>query len=391
MNKTMLIFLMSTFIFAMSVANAFAIVDPLSVPNNKFGIHILFPSELEQASKLVNSNGGDWGYVTIPIQAGDRNLRKWQKFMDDARTNHIIPIVRLAESNYYFDTKVWQKPRYEDILDFANFLNSLEWPTKNKYVVIYNEVNRSDEWQGNTNPQEYAQILGFAVDAFKSLDEDFFIIPAGLDNGSINVSQMSINQYDFMHGMDEELPGIFGRIDGMASHSYPNPAFSQPPWVLTNKSVSSFRYERDVAERLGRKNLPVFITETGWSRDNLSDEKISSYMRYAFETVWSDNNIAAVTPFILRASEPYAQFSLIQEDGSYSKTYLTIESMPKMKGEPLLEVEEKNMNTSSRRQDLRVKTFKNENQYDESIVASIDKAKIATDFLKWFFRSLNVL
>src|ERR1035437_4042885 len=95
---------------------SFAIEDPLSLPNNKMGIHILFTSEINLAASLINSNGGDWGYVTIPIQAGDRDLNKWQQFMNDAKRLHVIPIVRLATEGDYFDTKVWRKPNENDIL-----------------------------------------------------------------------------------------------------------------------------------------------------------------------------------------------------------------------------------------------------------------------------------
>ena len=182
--------------------NAYAIEDPLSIPNNKFGVHILFTTELSDASRLFNSNGGDWGYVTIPIQAGDRDLEKWQRFMDDARELHVIPIIRLASENYYFDTKVWRKSHYDDILDFANFLNSLEWPVKNRYIVVFNEVNRSDEWEGNLNPAEYANILGYAVSAFKSLNDDFFIISAGLDNAAPNINGKYMNEYDIEGNVD---------------------------------------------------------------------------------------------------------------------------------------------------------------------------------------------
>ena len=236
MLKILIFILLTIFFIRYEATSVHAIADPLSAPNNKFGIHILFPGELEQAAKLVNSNGGDWGYVTIPIQATDKNVEKWQKFMDDAKTYHIIPIIRIASENYFFDTRVWRKPEEYDVLDFANFLNSLNWPTVNKYIVVFNEVNRSDEWQGNTNPQEYAQILNYTVEVFKSLDEDFFIISAGLDNASANVFESSINQYDFMREMHKEVPGIFGKIDGLGSHSYPNPGFSEPPWVKTTRA-----------------------------------------------------------------------------------------------------------------------------------------------------------
>ena len=51
-----------------------------SVPNNRVGVHILDPNEINDAAKLINSSGGDWGYVTIPIRSNDRDRDKWLKF-----------------------------------------------------------------------------------------------------------------------------------------------------------------------------------------------------------------------------------------------------------------------------------------------------------------------
>ena len=389
-NQRMKYFMLLIVILGMILVipvNIFASEDTVNFRNNKIGIHILFPGELSAAGRLVNSNGGDWGYVTIPVQVRDRNLSKWQDFMNDAKKHHVIPIIRIATEGYYFDSSVWVKSTENDILDFANFLNSLDWPVKDKYVVILNEVNRADEWQGEPNPGEYAHILDYAITAFKSVNKDFFIISAGLDNGAAN-SKTSINQYSFMTQMEDEIPGIFGKIDGLASHSYPNPGFSQPPWILTNKSVGSFRYERDLAEKLGRKKLPVFITETGWTRNTLSESKISSYMEYAFESVWSDEGVIAVTPFILQAGGPYAQFSLINEDGRHNEVYLAIEKLSKIKGEPILE--EKKIDSFSRKENLISVVFPKTSQYSDN-ESNIDKTKVAVAFIKWFFKSLNVL
>lgn len=331
------IFILLVLYFTLYSETIYAIVEPRSVLNNKYGIHILFASEIEEASALVNSNGGDWGYVTIPIQATDKNLEKWQKFMDDARRLHIIPILRLATENYYFNTKVWRKPVEEDILDYANFLNSLDWPTKNRYIIVFNEVNRADEWGGKVSPAEYAEILQYAVDVFKSRSDDFFVISSGLDNASENISGQSINPYAFMEQMNNAVPGIFGRIDGIASHSYPNPGFRQPPSVTTKKSIASFRFEKNLADSLGSKNLPVFITETGWSSDFVDLNLIASYYKEAFDTVWNEIYIVAVTPFLLDAREgPFAQFSLKNRDGTKNKILLSLERIKKQKGEPIL-------------------------------------------------------
>lgn len=391
MTKVLFYILFTIFFFTFGAAKVFAIADPFSTENNKIGIHILFTSEVEQAAKLVNSNGGDWGYATIPIQTGDRDIDKWQKFMDSAKQNHVIPIIRISSENYFFDTKVWRKPEDFDVLDFANFLNDLDWPTTNKYIVVFNEVNRSDEWQGLVNPKEYAQILNYTVEAFKSLDDNFFIVSAGLDNASANVFESSINQYDFMREMNKEVSGIFGKIDGIASHSYPNPAFSAPPWITTSKSISSFKFERDLAEELGGKKLPVFITETGWSRDTVSASLMETYIKEGFKTIWSDEGIVAVTPFLLNAgSGPFAKFSLFDSNGSPNSSYLAIWGLSKVKGMPMLNANTESKAVLSPDNNLPLKTFKSVSQYDD-VSVSITKTKIATQFLKWFFKSLNVL
>ena len=68
-------------VYLLASTKVLAIYDPRTVPNNKAGVHILSPSEITSAANLVNSQGGDWGYVTIPIQPTDRDKDKWQTFM----------------------------------------------------------------------------------------------------------------------------------------------------------------------------------------------------------------------------------------------------------------------------------------------------------------------
>lgn len=327
-----LLFLM--FVFPQKIL---AVEDPLAVPNNKFGIHILFSDEIDEAAAFANSNGGQWGYVTIPIQAGDKDIEKWQKFMDSAKKNKIIPIVRLATEGDYFNTSVWRKPTFEDIVDFANFLDSLSWPTKNRYVIIFNEVNRGNEWGGAPDPSEYAEILSFASDKFKEKNSDFFIISSGMDNASITIPQVSYDKMHFLDAMEYFIPGVLNKIDAVSSHSYPNPAFSQPPQKNGEQSIASFLHEKKFIEQFTNKDLPVFITETGWTKNALSQETIATYYNFAFTNVWNNESIVAVTPFLLRANQgPFMQFSLLEENGGKSIVYDEIFNLPKVKGKPIL-------------------------------------------------------
>ena len=338
MRKSLFIVYLALIYFLLAKP-AHAIVNPLSVPNNKIGIHILFDSELPQAARLINSSGGDWGYVTIPIQWGDKDLVKWQNFMNNCRRYHVIPILRLATEGDFFNTTVWRKPLPSDIMDFANFLDSLDWPVKNRYIIIYNEVNRGDEWGGQANPQEYANLLSFAVTVFKSKSPDFFIISAGLDNAAPNLTPTYFNEYDYMKQMNAAVPGIFNQIDGLSSHSYPNPGFSQPPSAVSAMGTSSFLYEQQLAKNLSNKTLPVFITETGWSTDSISDDLAAHYYQTTFASIWNDPSIVAITPFLLQGwGSPFQQFSLLNGNGSYTKQYQFLHDLPKTHGYPVLAI-----------------------------------------------------
>jgi hypothetical protein len=313
-----------------------ATYDPISVPNNKFGIHVLFPEEVSDAAPLVNSGGGDWGYVTIPIQASDRSLDKWQKFMDDCARRHLIPIIRLATTGDYFVQGSWSEPSKYDVLDFANFLNSLDWPTKNRYIIIFNEPNRGDEWGGAPDAAAYAIILDYATKIFKQTNPNFFVISAGLDNGAANIPGKSIDEFSFMQEMNDAVPGIFAEIDGLGSHSYPNPGFAATPSDY-RMGIYSFYYQNQLVENLTGKKLPVFITETGWSSDKISDSTQADYYANAFSNYWSDPQIVAVTPFILRAGQgPYFQFAFLKNGGT-TQVYTAYKNFTKVKGEPQID------------------------------------------------------
>lgn len=338
MNKIIFIVLTLFFLFY-TPKFSFAVYDPFLKPNNYFGIHILFTSELEKASNLVNSSGGDWGYVTIPIQSGDRDLEKWQKFMNDAYDKHLIPILRLATESYHMDTAVWRKPNNYDILDFANFLNSLYWPSKNRYVILFNEVNRFDEWGGDApNPEEYADTVNYAIDVFKSKNPDFFLIMSGLDNASPNDGVKYMDNFVYLNRMAHRDLSLFGRIDGFSSHSYPNPDFAQSPNALKREGIATYRFEQDLISLYTPSKKPVFITETGWNGAKLSEDTISKYFKTTLDDIWGKDkdSIVAITPFILESQGgPFDKFTFIKNNNltEYGKIY---QSYSKIKAEPLL-------------------------------------------------------
>jgi uncharacterized membrane protein (UPF0127 family) len=310
-----------------------AVVDPLEVANNRVGVHILETGEVEEAAKLVNSNDGEWGYVTIPIRANDRDLEKWRAFFEDCGRLRVIPIVRLAT---YAQDGGWARPSLAEVLDMANFLEQMPWPVVNRYVVVYNEPNHAAEWGGEVDVASYGEILDYAVEIFKDRSEDFFILPAGLDAAAPE-NATSMDSRKFVIGVNQAIKGIFDKVDGWASHAYPNPAFAGQPGETHKRSIVGYRHELDWLKRMGAEGLPVFITETGWSGKEMSREQVGKFLEVGYGQVWRDEYLVAVTPFLLRAGEGvFKEFSLIDEDGEHLPSYLALVGLEKVKGDPQL-------------------------------------------------------
>src|SRR3989344_223329 len=198
-----------------------AIYDPRTVPNNKYGIHIADTSDVADTAQLINSKGGEWGYVTLVIQQNDRDLGKWQKIFDQMRRLHIIPIVRIAT---YAEGNSWAKPNVETIESWVNFLDALTWTIENRYIVLYNEPNHAKEWGNTIDPEGYADIFVRFARSLKAKSDDFFILSAGLDVSAATTYD-SLDAAQFLSRMTQAQPDFLALMDGWTSHSYPNPAF----------------------------------------------------------------------------------------------------------------------------------------------------------------------
>lgn len=143
---------MKKLVFLVTFVLFLALVPPtFAVSNNKFGIHVTLGNDLNQAARLVNTNGGDWGYVTVVMPENQRDQAAWQDFFDRCREKHLIPIVRLAT---HLEGSVWAKPTVSSLPSWADFLDSLNWPVKDRWIVIFNEPNHAKEWGGQINDEQ---------------------------------------------------------------------------------------------------------------------------------------------------------------------------------------------------------------------------------------------
>jgi len=315
--------------------------DRLDSPNNKFGIHLAIPAyeDLEKAANLVNSHG-DWGYVTLVMQENDLNHDKWQGVFDQLRKLHLIPIIRLATS---LENGHWRAPQIEEAQKWTNFLNSLNWVVKNRYVVLFNETNRADEWGGRVDPKDFAEITYNFAKTLKESNVDFFVMMAGLDSAAPSQLPQYEDEAIFLKKVLTAQKGPFDYLDGWASHSYPKSKFS-----YGRNSVFNYQWELNLLKTLGiEKNLPVFITETGWPHQEgkspdfsfPSEKVIADLTRNYFVEILKDPKVVAITPFILNyQDEPFDHFSWQKPNSNeFYSQYETVQKVAKIKGEPVQE------------------------------------------------------
>jgi uncharacterized membrane protein (UPF0127 family) len=327
MNKLLVSVICLTTFLWLSATSISAFYDPRTIPNNKAGVHLLSPSEIDRAAKLVNSNGGDWGYVTVPIQPTDRNKDTWNVFMDKARELHLIPIIRITTIP---QGGTWEQGNDTDLVDFSNFLNELHWPIENRYIILFNEVNRDTEWGGKVDPEKYALIVKNAYTIFKERSPDFFLLGPSLDSALPN-SNSSLSAQSYLNRMAAADPLVWTYFDGWSSHSYPNPGFSAAPTKTGLQSIVGYKSELSLL-KLAPK--PVFITETGWDQTKIKDNVLAGYWSAAWQIWKNDPNVVAVTPFILFGGDQFSQFSLYRENGDYTVSGGSIYNLPKSAGSP---------------------------------------------------------
>lgn len=315
-------------------------IAPIEV-NNKFGIHLTTANheEIKAAANLVNGKTGNWGYVTLVIPDNDLNVDKWQAVFDELRIRQLIPIVRLATHG---QGENWVVPQPQESQKWVRFLNHLNWVTQNRYLILFNEPNHSNEWGGRVDAEAYADVALAFAKALKEANSDYFVMLAGLDQaapqqlpryGSAEyflktvVAQMGVEDYQRY-------------FDGLSSHSYPNPGFTASVYNRGWGSVVGYEVELALLRSLGvKKELPVFVTETGWRHDLVGEAQAASNFVIAYTQLWlKDPRVVAVTPFVLNyQSEPFLGFSWQKPDSAdFYQPYQAVAKLNKTRGFPAI-------------------------------------------------------
>jgi len=312
--------ILAFFFLSVTISPVFA------VETTKMGMHILNPGELSQAKELIQIKDypDKWQYMTIPFTLADIEKEKeWQAFFDEARQKKVIPLVRLATG---VENGAWKIPTRRNITDQIAVLSRLTWPTDQRHIMVFNEVNHAKEWGGKIDPEGYTDILAFTTNWAHSEGLNYVVLPAAMDlaapNGS--VTREAFSYLSAVHAADSE---VFNSLDAWNSHSYPNPAFSSSPQRVGKNSLRGFEHELAFLKDKTNRELPVYITETGWEDSSSTGKYLSSYYQYALQHIWSNDRVVAVTPFVFKGDPgPFTRFSFVRGDGTPTRQYTAFQT-----------------------------------------------------------------
>jgi hypothetical protein len=301
------------------------VVQPArAVEGQVLGIHILNLDELDQAIELIQPQNPDtWQYVTIPLTLNDMERKEeWQAFFTKAKQKKIIPLVRLTSR---FEDGAWKVPNRKELTNLVTFLGALDWPTDQKHIIVFNEVNHAKEWGGHLDPNEYAQVLRFTADWAHSEQKNYVVLPAAMDLAAPN-GAVTREAFTYLNQMLVADPEILTVVDAWNSHSYPNPGFSSSPQRTAQNSLRGFEHELAFLKQKTGRDYSVFITETGWVVNRQTSRWLESYYEYAVQHIWSHPQVVAVTPFVLRgAPGPFSGFTFLDQNNQPTVQYTALQ------------------------------------------------------------------
>ncbi len=175
---------------------------------------------------------------------------------------------------------------------------------------IWNEENTEFFWRGQaTAPEYYADLYVAARGAIKAVDPQARVIVGGLALGNTRVTDPD----DFVTRMYRHRPELVGNVDGIGFHPY-------TPDVAG--VYTKLREIRATLARVGAGNLPLELTELGWTTSTTSEShRAESLARLADELPRSDCNVASLAPhtWVTReqnTADPEDWFGIYNLDGT---------------------------------------------------------------------------
>lgn len=318
--------------------------DDLEPSDNAFGIGLVGPgsaSDMQLAAELTGP-GGHIKMIFPGVNKSSQGPQQgWIDALNAAYANDLVPVIRIGPP--WGDRNIRKESDDANHMDYTSLAQAYKRVVQGLpkdddtliWLEIHNEPNLCYEWvcaagQGDMEggskisyqktAAEYAAFLRDVTDALHSLnDPKIKVINGGLAPGGTRWchcgqegGEPGITAKEFLQAMDSGSPGVFGQLDGWATHSYPASNEGYGFFVPFDQAHTGLTYYEVELATIGQPNLPVFVTETGWRTDEASRQQIADWTVQAYTQVWlPDDRVQAIMPFILRGGSGWTNFEWV--------------------------------------------------------------------------------
>ncbi len=319
--------------------------------DNIIGVHQISPSkeDIRAGCRMVNANGGAWGWQTIVIREGEYTVSQLQELEDIAREEKCILIHRLATG--FAENGAWAKPTDKTIKYFADLFSQEEkidpsgkkvptllTSTKQAFIIWLNEPNHGAEFGGSCDGVAYGNSAVAAARAIKEKNSNVVFMLAGLDLAAPESRPSFCDAGRFYEDMLAGVPQVVDYWDALASHCYPM-NFIGSATTSGRRSVVCYRWEKSLLQSLGvskAADFKVFITETGWKHGagGIPVSYAADNLRIALQR-WKDDGIISASYFAYKfLTPPFDTFSLMNQENQGNEIANVLAGFPKINGKP---------------------------------------------------------
>lgn len=320
-------------------------------PPNKFGIGLVSPGNTTQWDLTADLTGAG-GHIKLIFPGVTRDMgsapQEWIDAVSNVYDRDLVPVIRIGPP--WGDRFVRDQAddpgtykRYPSLGGaYARVIASLPrrdgWPL---WIEVHNEANLCYEWECRRDSveggwigyeqtaAEYASFLRDVIVAIRTINDPRIKVTIGglAPGGTVRCEcegdgfQPGITAVEFLQAMRAEVPDIFDQLDGWATHSYPASGLGFgffSPYDQSGPGLTFFEHE--LAE-IGRPELPVLVTETGWTTEFGSRDEIAGWTVEAYRGHWlTDPRIVGVMPFILQDGN-WDRFAWVDPGGTPYPVY----------------------------------------------------------------------
>ena len=180
----------------------------------------------------------------------------WDQFVDGARRRGMEPLLILDYGNKFYDHG--KIPRsaaaIQGFVRFATFVVQ-HFAGRVRYYEVWNEWNTgTGGYYPGGSAEDYARLFDAAYTAIKRIDPATIVLASsGYKSWYTQIAKL----------------GVAARADGVAIHPYVAKESNYHPWAGSNgaeRSAEKVIEDEATMRRLsGGKEIPLYITEIGWS------------------------------------------------------------------------------------------------------------------------------